>query len=190
MTIEIKQSTTTYPLVFLMVSSSDHINGVTGLSPTVTISKAGAAFASPAGAVSEIANGWYKVAGNATDNATLGPLILHATGTAADPVDVVYNVTARLVDDLATPTNITAASGVTLAATNGLGNQTANITGNLSGSVGSVTGAVGSVTGLTASDVGAIKAKTDSLTFTTAGQVDANVLALNRDATSAANIAK
>lgn len=37
--------------------------------------------------------------------------------------------------------------GYSLVATTGLGNQTANITGNLSGSVGSVTGAVGSVTG-------------------------------------------
>jgi hypothetical protein len=46
---------------------------------------------------------------------------------------------------IASPTNITAATGVTLTATTGLGNQTANITGNLSGSVGSVTGAVGSV---------------------------------------------
>ena len=38
-------------------------------------------------------------------------------------------------------------TGYTLTATTGLGNQTASITGNLSGSVGSVTGAVGSVTG-------------------------------------------
>ena len=37
-------------------------------------------------------------------------------------------------------------SGYSLTPTTGLGNQTANITGNLSGSVGSVTGAVGSVT--------------------------------------------
>lgn len=92
-------------------------------------------------------------------------------------------------------------TGYSLTATTGLGNQTANITGNLSGSVGSVTGAVGSVTGavgsvtgnvggnvvgsvgsvtgLTASDVGAIKTKTDSLTFTVAGQVDANVQRIN-----------
>lgn len=61
-----------------------------------------------------------------------------------------------------------------------------NITGNLSGSVGSVTGAVGSVTGavgsvtgLTASDVAAIKAKTDGLTYTVAGQVDSNVQYVN-----------
>jgi hypothetical protein len=37
-------------------------------------------------------------------------------------------------------------TGYALTAGTGLGNQTANITGNLSGSVGSVTGAVGSVT--------------------------------------------
>ena len=50
-------------------------------------------------------------------------------------------------------------TGYTLAATTGLGNQTANITGNLTGSVGSVTGAVGSVTTavtLTAAGIDAI----------------------------------
>ena len=51
--------------------------------------------------------------------------------------------------------------------------------GSVTGAVGSVTGAVGSVTGLTASDVAAIKAKTDSLAFTVAGQVDANVQYVN-----------
>jgi len=52
-------------------------------------------------------------------------------------------------------------------------------TTTVTGAVGSVTGAVGSVTGLTASDVAAIKAKTDSLTFTVAGQVDANIQSVN-----------
>lgn len=94
MSYQVKQSTTAYPLLFLMVDSTDHVTGKTGLTPTVTISKAGAAFGSPAGAVTEIANGWYKVAGNTTDSATLGPLILHATGTAADPVDMIYEVVA------------------------------------------------------------------------------------------------
>lgn len=76
-----------------MVDSTDHVTGKTGLTPTVTLRKVGGAFASPAGAVTEIASGWYEVAGNATDNNTLGPLLLHATGTAADPTDVVYEVT-------------------------------------------------------------------------------------------------
>jgi hypothetical protein len=46
------------------------------------------------------------------------------------------------------------------------------VTGNVGGNVA---GSVSSVTGLTASDVGAIKTKTDSLTFTTAGMVDAAI---------------
>ncbi len=47
-------------------------------------------------------------------------------------------------------------TGYTLTATTGLGNQTADITGSLSGSVGSVTGAVGSVTGAVGSVTGAV----------------------------------
>ena len=80
----LQQSQTTYPLVFHMVLSSDHATPATGLSPTVTISKSGASYAAPAGAVSEIGNGDYKVAGNATDAGTLGPLTLYATAATAD----------------------------------------------------------------------------------------------------------
>lgn len=50
----------------------------------------------------------------------------------------------------------TGKTGYSLTATTGLGNQTANITGNLSGSVGSVTGAVGSVTGAVGSVTGSV----------------------------------
>ena len=89
MTIEIQQSTTQSVLLFMMVLSSDHVSPATGLSPTVTLSKNGAAFASPSGAVTEIANGWYKVAGNATDTNTLGPLALHASVATADNTDLV-----------------------------------------------------------------------------------------------------
>ncbi len=88
----IKQSQTAQPLVFLLVLSSDHITGATGLSPTVTLSKNGGSFGSPAGAVTEIGNGWYKVAGNATDTATLGPLLLHASVATADPTDDCFQV--------------------------------------------------------------------------------------------------
>lgn len=102
--------------MFLMVDSNDHVTGKTGLSPTVTLSKAGGAFASPAGIVAAVGSGWYKVAGNATDTATLGPLVLHATGTGADPCDVEFVVVAfDPLASLATPTNITAASGVAVS---------------------------------------------------------------------------
>jgi hypothetical protein len=90
----LKQSSTTQPLLFLLVNATDHISPLTGVSPTVTLSKNGGAFGAPAGAVSEIANGWYKVAGNTTDSGTLGPLVLHATATGSDPTDVMFEVVA------------------------------------------------------------------------------------------------
>ncbi len=90
----IPQGQTAQPLCFFLAATSDGATGVTGLSPTVQISKNGAAFASPAGAVSEIGSGWYKVAGNATDSATLGPLLLRATGTGALPCNDQFVVVA------------------------------------------------------------------------------------------------
>lgn len=88
----LKQGQTTQPLVFLMIDSTDHLTGKTGLSPTVTISKNGGAFSSPLGTVNPIGSGWYKVDGNAIDSGTLGPLLLHATATGADPVDIAFHV--------------------------------------------------------------------------------------------------
>jgi len=88
MAYPIPQNSTQSALLFFMVQSSDHITGLTGASPTVTLSKNGGTFAAPSGAVSEVGSGWYKVAGNATDTNTLGPLALHATATSGDPCDI------------------------------------------------------------------------------------------------------
>lgn len=82
------QSSTSYPLQFLLVLSSDHITGATGKTPTITISKNGGAFGAAAGAVTEIANGVYSLAGNATDRNTLGELWAHITATGCDTVDM------------------------------------------------------------------------------------------------------
>lgn len=90
----IQQNQTAQPLEFFLTQSADHISGLTGATPTVTISKNGGAFAAPAGAITEIGNGWYKVAGNATDANTLGPLALHASATNADPTDDTFPVVA------------------------------------------------------------------------------------------------
>lgn len=113
-----KKNQTTYPLMFHMVLAADHVTPATGLSPTVTISKNGAAFAAPAGAVAEVGAGWYKVVPNAADFNTLGPLVVHATAVTADPTDSVNEVNTGLVD---------------LSAT-----QMTDIVGNVQGSVGSV----------------------------------------------------
>jgi hypothetical protein len=67
----------------------------------------------------------------------LGTSVLLSSGTGTGQISLSSGtVTAGTVSDK---------TGYSLTATTGLGNQTANITGNLSGSVGSVTGAVGSV---------------------------------------------
>lgn len=79
----------TTPFVFRMVSTADHLTPVAGLSPTVTISKVGAAFAATDGVVSEIGNGWYKVVnpGSGTflygSSEEDGPYLLHATASGA-----------------------------------------------------------------------------------------------------------
>lgn len=201
---DILQSSTQSALLFLLVQSSDHITGLTGASPTVTLSKNGAAFGSPSGAVTEIGSGWYKVAGNATDTATLGPLALHATAASADPCDllvaniVAYNPqTTSMGLALAKTTNITgfndiaATAIVSSGAITTSGGAVSTVTAvtdkagySLSASqtfnlTGNISGSVGSVTGITASDVGAIKTQTDKLTFTVANQIDSNVQYVN-----------
>src|SRR5690242_16387347 len=142
----LKQSQTARPLLFLLVSSTDHTSPATGKTPTVTLSKNGAAFASPAGAVSEVGSGWYQVAGNATDTGTLGPLLLHATATGADASDTFYEVVAFDPTDGAAlglsrlDTNIGSRSTYAGGA---VASVTGNVGGNVVGSVGSVTADVG-----------------------------------------------
>lgn len=66
-------------------------------------------------------------------------------------------------------------TGYSLTATTGLGNQTANITGNLSGSVGSVTGAVGSVTGAVGSVTGNVDGNVTGSVGSLATQAKADI---------------
>ena len=84
--------TTSYPISILMIDETNHLDGKTGLSPIVTISKNGGSFSNAAGSVSEIGNGWYGLAGNATDRNTLGELIIHAEAAGADKFDSRYVV--------------------------------------------------------------------------------------------------
>lgn len=123
------QQSAAYALMVFMTDSADHITGKTGLTLTITASKAGAAFASITPTVTERGNGWYNLDLTTAHTDTLGDLAIRCTATGADPTDLVCQV------------QVTAAA--------------------LSG------------------DLTAVKAKTDTLTFTVAGQVDANVQSMN-----------
>lgn len=82
----------------MMVDSTDHVTGKTGLTLTITASKDGGAFGSIAPTVTERGNGWYNLALTASHTDTLGDLALHITGTAADPTDMVILVEGGATD--------------------------------------------------------------------------------------------
>lgn len=126
----LKQSTA-FTRMFKMIDSADHFSKKTGLTCTVNISKAGGAFAAAGGTVTEVANGWYKIALTTTDTNTVGDLSFYITATGADDTDFVDQVSAVSLDDIAAYID---------------------------------------------TEVAAIKAKTDNLTFTVANQVDVNVV--------------
>lgn len=105
----ITQTTAVRPLFFFMGSTADPLAGVTGLTggsaPAVKITKLGGSAVTPSGAISEVDAtnhpGWYKVAADAGDSDTLGPLLLSATGTGAKPWHDVFEVVAYNPSDAA-----------------------------------------------------------------------------------------
>lgn len=77
---------------------------VTGATVTVLLSKAGAAFAAPVGAVTEIANGFYYILLGMADVGTLGDLSFYITSTGGSgtsvPVAFVDQVSTYVMGDL------------------------------------------------------------------------------------------
>jgi hypothetical protein len=115
-----------YTRLFLMVQSGDHTTPATGLTVSVSISKAGAAFAAATGSVSEVANGWYRVNLLSADTGTTGDLAYHCTATGADPTDFVDQIVnpywgdtlnANLSQIMATPVVSGAVDSATLTPT-------------------------------------------------------------------------
>lgn len=120
----IKQSTA-YTRLFKMISSTDHLSLKTAASPVVNLSKAGAAFGAAGGTITEIANGWYKIALTTTDTNTLGDLAFYITGTGADDTDFADQVCANILGDTL-PASLS-------------GTQTFNMTGNITGTLSTCT---------------------------------------------------
>lgn len=83
---------TTPTIVFLLVSSIDGKTAITGAAPTVTISKAGGAFAATTNPAAEISSGFYKVTLTALETGTIGALAILATATSADPWRDIHQV--------------------------------------------------------------------------------------------------
>jgi len=155
----LKQSTARNLMVFL-TDSTDHVTGKTGATLSVSLSKNGAAFSSISPTVTERGDGWYNIALTSSHTDTLGDLVLRATAAGADPIDLREQVFAGLPGESVTVSSI-ANDAITAAAV-----AASAVTEIQSGLA-------------TAADLTAVKAKTDSLTFTVAGQVDANIQYVN-----------
>lgn len=139
----LKQSTAR-DIVVLMVDSSDHVTGKTGLTLTIGLSKNAGAFAAITPTVTELSYGFYKLALTAAHTDTLGDFALHITGASADPTDLVRQVVVDL-------------PGIA---------QTGDSYARLGGPSGSsVSADIGAVAAYVDTEVAAIKAKTDLLTF-------------------------
>ena len=162
----LKQSTARN-LMVLMISSTDHITGATGLTLTISASKSGAAFASITPTVTELGVGWYSLALTTAHTDTLGDFVVHVTASGADPTDVREEVFASLPGDSVTVSSL-ASNSITAASI--AADAVTEIQSGLATS-----SALSTVDG----NVTAIKAKTDSLAFTVAGQVDANIQYVN-----------
>lgn len=92
--------------LFKMIDANDHISKKTGLTPTVNISKNGAAFSGAAGTVAEVGNGWYSIDLTTNDTDTNGDLAFYITAGGADDTDFVDQVTTNNFNDTL-PANVT-----------------------------------------------------------------------------------
>jgi hypothetical protein len=91
---QLKQSVA-YNRMILMVDSTDHVTGKTGLTLTINASKNGGAFAAITPTVTDRGNGWYNLALTTAHTDTLGDFALRITGTAADPTDISDQIIAQ-----------------------------------------------------------------------------------------------
>ena len=140
-------------VTILMVDSSDHVTGKTGLTLTIYATKAAGTPASISPSVTELdstnVKGIYKLALTSSHTDTLGELQLHITASGADPTDVKWQVSTYLPGEAAT---LQADQAVNVTKVNGT-SQTA----------GDLAALINTVAGYVDTEVAAIKAKTDNL---------------------------
>lgn len=75
-----------YPFPFLMVDELDHLTGLTGLTPTITLRLPdGSVFVAAGGTVAEVGNGIYQYTPLLAEVDAPGVLLVHATAAGADP---------------------------------------------------------------------------------------------------------
>lgn len=103
----LKQSTAVTWVFYLRDSTGDPVTGASSF--TITISKAGAALASATPVVTELAGGLYTIALTASHTDTLGALVVRVQATGAVDSFLLFQVSARLTDDIPTAGGVSTA---------------------------------------------------------------------------------
>lgn len=108
----IKQSTNETILFFAHDVNGDGVTGLTDGGFTKRISKGSGAFGAMTATITEMENGWYSFPLTTSHSDTLGLLSVSISHASTKRVNLQWRVSARTLDELASPTNITAATGV------------------------------------------------------------------------------
>jgi len=98
-------------IVFVLVSSTgDEVSGL-GTTFSVTISKAGGAFAAGTGTKDEIGNGWYSYELTESETDIAGPLAVRVTGAGIVQQNLLYQVSGTAYVMGSGPNVLSAAEG-------------------------------------------------------------------------------
>ncbi|MFZ2540711.1 MAG: hypothetical protein WAW75_02935 [Gallionella sp.] len=111
----IKQSTSTPILIFAHDVNGDGVIGLVDGGFTKRISKNGGAFGAMTVTITEAENGFYSLTLSTSHTDTVGIMTVCITHGSIKQINLQWRIEARLIDDLATPTNITAATGIVLS---------------------------------------------------------------------------
>ena len=151
---------------FILLSTSDG-SPITGATPTVTISKDGAAFTSATNTPAEIGNGYYYIDLTTAETTVTNNVIIRATATGAQPTAVVWEPEQAMPNIQSELTTYGAAKSSEIPDISGL--------------------ATASALSSVADNVGAVKAKTDNLPANPAATGDAMTLTSAYDAAKTAS---
>lgn len=193
----LRQSTAVDVLIGPFLDLTDAATAETGESPTVKLSKNGQTLAAKSDVTTPVhdADGYYNCELDATDTNTIGTLVLTVAASAnALPVRHEFQIVEESVYDrmfassavgplTAAEVNAEADTAISDA---GLVAAIATVDGNVDAILvdtgTDIPASLTTIAGYLDTEIAAIKAKTDQLTFTVSNQVDANVQSIN-DAT-------
>ncbi len=114
----IKQSTARDITIFAHDENGDAVTGLSNASFTKRIRKNGGAFAAMTVTITELENGWYEVPLTTAHTNTVGELVMTFTNAGAKQVNMLFNVSARMTDDVATQVSLNALNDVSVADVN------------------------------------------------------------------------